>query len=83
MLRISEVCSSLTYVDSFGITLLSMGIFVAANPSLEFSDGKFNMPDEFEELERGVWETIFKGVSTALGDLKANIDTVQMSVNYP
>ncbi|EEH21471.2 hypothetical protein PABG_03687 [Paracoccidioides brasiliensis Pb03] len=49
----------------------------------EFSDGKFNMPDEFEELERGVWETIFKGVSTALGDLKANIDTVQMSVNYP
>ncbi|KGQ01936.1 hypothetical protein PAAG_11327 [Paracoccidioides lutzii Pb01] len=35
------------------------------------------MPDEFEELKRGVWETIFKGVSTALGDLKANI---QMSV---
>ena len=64
-------------------SLLPFGIGLSRIHTLagEFSEGKFHMPDEFEESERGFWEEIFKGVPADIRKvLDANLEAVQTSV---
>jgi len=47
----------------------------------EFSEGKFQIPDEFEESERGFWHEIMEGVPADVRKvLQANFDAIQTAV---
>ncbi|EPE36496.1 hypothetical protein GLAREA_08659 [Glarea lozoyensis ATCC 20868] len=47
----------------------------------EYRDGEFEMPEKFEDAERGFWDEVFKGLTPDVRDiLGANLEAIQMAV---
>lgn len=82
-IMISEECQVTGLIDWELSACLPFGMGFSRIYTLagEYSAGKFYMPPEFEDAERGFWQEVYEGVSADTRKIiDSNIDAVQTAV---